>query len=80
MQTLIFPEEQDFRRCVREVVMECLEKTAAADTASGLPGEETLLNRKQAAMAVHNPDDLTAEELMEIADYNMGLWLELKTN
>ena len=29
--------------------------------------------------SVSNPHQLTAEELMEIADYGMQLWMELKT-
>ena len=53
MQTLNFPEEQEFRRWVREVVMECLDERAVANTVSGPPGEETLLNRKQAAGLLH---------------------------
>ena len=53
MQTLFIPEEQEFRRWVREVVMECLEKTAGVTTGTAPPGEETLLNRKQAAGLLH---------------------------
>ncbi len=30
--------------------------------------------------AVANPHQLTIEELMEIADYSMQLWMELKSN
>ncbi|HEX8277108.1 MAG TPA: hypothetical protein VF540_00375 [Segetibacter sp.] len=30
--------------------------------------------------AVNNPHDLTAEEIMELADYNIQLWMDLKTN
>ncbi|MCM5527879.1 hypothetical protein [Parasegetibacter sp. NRK P23] len=53
MQTLFIPEEQEFRRWVREVVMECLEKTAGATTGPAPPGEEILLNRKQTAGLLH---------------------------
>lgn len=47
---------------------------------AGVTPEQKAKSGGRAAMAVHNPHDLTAEELMEIADYNMGLWLELKAN
>ena len=30
--------------------------------------------------SISNPHGLTNADLMEIADYNMGLWLELKNN
>lgn len=35
---------------------------------------------KSTASHVHNPNRFTAEELMELADYMMLLWLRLKTN
>lgn len=35
---------------------------------------------KSTSMQVHNPNRFTAEELMELADYMMQLWLQLKTN
>lgn len=35
---------------------------------------------KPAASHVHNPNRFTAEELMELADYMMQLWLQLKIN
>ncbi len=30
--------------------------------------------------AVNNPHDLTSEEIIELADYNIQLWMDLKTN
>jgi hypothetical protein len=35
---------------------------------------------KSASLHVHNPNHFTAEELMELADYMMQLWLQLKMN
>jgi hypothetical protein len=35
---------------------------------------------EKSSPAVINPHKLTAEELMEIADYNIRLWMELKDN
>ncbi len=35
---------------------------------------------KSTSLHVHNPNRFTAEELMELADYMMQLWLQLKTN
>ena len=35
---------------------------------------------KTSSLHVHNPNRFTAEELMELADYMMQLWLQLKTN
>lgn len=32
------------------------------------------------ATPVHNPYELTQEELLEIADYNIQLWMDLKCN
>ncbi|MCW3107418.1 MAG: hypothetical protein JWQ09_1924 [Segetibacter sp.] len=29
---------------------------------------------------VNNPHDLTSEEIIELADYNIQLWMDLKTN
>lgn len=29
---------------------------------------------------VNNPHDLSAEEIMELADYNIQLWMDLKAN
>jgi hypothetical protein len=34
----------------------------------------------RASAEVTNPHKLTAEELMELADHNILLWMELKTN
>lgn len=30
--------------------------------------------------SINNPHDLTSEEIMELADYNIQLWMDLKTN
>lgn len=35
---------------------------------------------KTTASHVHNPNHFTADELMELADYMMQLWLQLKAN
>ncbi|QJB34926.1 hypothetical protein HF324_27780 [Chitinophaga oryzae] len=35
---------------------------------------------KEKPSAVNNPNNLTADELMELADYNIRLWVELKEN
>lgn len=35
---------------------------------------------KSTTSHVHNPNRFTAEELMELADYMMQLWLQLKAN
>jgi hypothetical protein len=34
----------------------------------------------KASMTVNNPYKFTAEEIQEIADYNIRLWMELKDN
>ena len=36
--------------------------------------------KKQSGATVQNPYGLSAEELMEIADYNMQLWMDLKNS
>lgn len=35
---------------------------------------------KTSSLHVQNPNRFTAEELMELADYMMQLWLQLKSN
>src|SRR5699024_1869814 len=35
---------------------------------------------KTTSLHVHNPNRFTAEELMELSDYMMQLWLQLKLN
>lgn len=35
---------------------------------------------KNTSLHVHNPNRFTAEELMELSDYMMQLWLQLKLN
>ena len=34
----------------------------------------------KAAATVSNPHKLTADEMMELADYNIQLWMDLKAN
>lgn len=34
----------------------------------------------KSAASVNNPHDLTAEEIIELADYNIQLWMDLKAN
>lgn len=36
--------------------------------------------KKQSSASVSNPHGLSAEDLMEIADYNMQLWMDLKSS
>ncbi len=38
------------------------------------------IEEPKTGVAITNPFQLTAEEIFEIADYNMKLWLELKEN
>ena len=38
------------------------------------------LETEKTASTVSNPHKLTAEDLQELADYNIRLWLELKDN
>lgn len=38
------------------------------------------LETEKTASTVSNPNKLTAEDLQELADYNIRLWLELKDN
>ena len=49
MDTLFIPNENDFRRWIREAVKECLEDTPAKSAPPDQPGEEPLLNRKEVA-------------------------------
>ncbi|HWV64763.1 helix-turn-helix domain-containing protein [Chitinophaga sp.] len=49
MDTLFIPNEQDFRRWIKEAVKECLENEAVKNTPSDLRGEEPLLTRKEIA-------------------------------
>jgi hypothetical protein len=37
-------------------------------------------NEEKSAQAVSNPHQLTAEEMYELADYSIRLWLDLKDN
>lgn len=43
---------------------------------SHIPNEE----KEKSAPAVSNPHQLTAEEMYELADYSIRLWLDLKDN
>ncbi|MDH7463524.1 hypothetical protein QEG73_19645 [Chitinophagaceae bacterium 26-R-25] len=52
-------------------------KTVTSDVES--KGSKPKLTKKNIAV-VSNPYKLTREELMEIADYNIRLWLDLKDN
>ena len=49
MDTLFIPNEQDFRRWIREAVKECLENEAVKNLPNDQPGEEPLLTRKEIA-------------------------------
>ena len=37
-------------------------------------------SKEKSALTVLNPYQLTLEELMEVADYNIRLWMDLKDN
>ncbi len=49
MDTLFIPNENDFRRWIREAVKECLENTPIKNVPSDNPDEEPLLTRKEIA-------------------------------
>ncbi len=49
MDTLFIPNENDFRRWIREAVKECLENTPIKSTSPENPDEEPLLTRKEIA-------------------------------
>jgi hypothetical protein len=48
METLLIPNENDFRKWIREAVKECLETSAAKNAEAG-EKEEPLVSRKQIA-------------------------------
>ena len=47
-----------------------------------VPGEKLLKEKtdKKSSTSIVNPFRLTSDDLMEIADYNIRLWLDLKDN
>lgn len=49
MDTLFIPNENDFRRWIREAVKECLENTSAKSAQPLTEQEEPLLTRKEIA-------------------------------
>ena len=49
MDALFIPNENDFRRWIREAVKECLENTPIKNAQSDQPQEEPLLTRKEIA-------------------------------
>jgi len=49
MDTLFIPNENDFRRWIREAVKECLENTSIKSAEPASPQEEALLTRKEIA-------------------------------
>lgn len=49
MDTLFIPNENDFRRWIREAMKECLENNSVRSTPPEQPGEEQLLTRKEIA-------------------------------
>jgi predicted DNA-binding transcriptional regulator AlpA len=49
MDTLFIPNENDFRRWIREAIKECLENPALKIGQTEQPGEEPLLTRKEIA-------------------------------
>jgi len=49
MDTLLIPNENDFRRWIREAVKECVENTPVKSAQPDQPQEEPLLTRKEIA-------------------------------
>ena len=49
MDTLFIPNENDFRRWIREALKECLENLPAKEDATADPQQEPLLTRKEIA-------------------------------
>ena len=49
MDTLYIPNENDFRRWIKEAIQESLEKTSAKNPSVPPTGEEPLLSRKEVA-------------------------------
>ena len=49
MDTLLIPNENDFRRWIREAVKECVENTPFKSAPPEQPQEEPLLTRKEIA-------------------------------
>ena len=42
--------------------------------------EEQLEGKSTPTTSIANPHKLTKDEIMELADYNIQLWMDLKTN
>jgi hypothetical protein len=67
-------------------IFSCVEQQLEEKTTSEIlkePQEGKALKQTQTkkfTAAVSNPHKLTAPDLMEIADYNIRLWLDLKDN
>lgn len=40
----------------------------------------SVVSNDKATPAISNPHKLSGEEIMELADYNMQLWMDLKNN
>jgi len=49
MDTLFIPNENDFRRWIREAVKECLENTSVKSAQPAQPDDEPLRSRKEIA-------------------------------
>ena len=49
MDTLFIPNENDFRKWIKEAMKECLENTLIKSVQPGQPQEEILLTRKEIA-------------------------------
>ena len=49
MDTLFIPNENDFRKWIKEAMKECLENTPIKSVQAGQPQEEALLTRKEIA-------------------------------
>ncbi len=49
MDTIFIPNENDFRRWIRDAVKECMENTLAKSAHPDQPQEEQLLTRKEIA-------------------------------
>ena len=49
METLFIPNENDFRKWIREAVKECLDKSSTTNTEAGEKKEEPLISMKSIA-------------------------------
>ena len=64
--------------CVEQQLEEKTTSEISKDTQEGKAAKQ--LQSKKFTAAVSNPHKLEAADLMEIADYNIRLWLDLKDN